>query len=316
MVDAVPPVCLAWTWFGATDTREIVPQVCAGRATAYAQGLVIRRNLLTALGPAMRVLRGERLKPFRISAASPYGPWRDAARRYGVRSVLVMPLQGQGEDREPTLAGIFALYAEHPDFFSDERVALLEAIAPMLGSVLTRAAMEDRLRRQAHTDPLTGLGNRAAFAHQVSALNETGRRHAVMMVDLDRFKRINDVHGHAAGDAVIRQTADLLSAAVRAGDVLARFGGEEFVLVLRDSPMDAALLRAEALRACIAEHPFALGQGEVIQVTSSIGCAPWTPPQALEAALAQADAGLYRAKDGGRNAVQVSLNDCLPGVLG
>jgi diguanylate cyclase (GGDEF)-like protein len=306
VVDAVQPVCLAWTWFGARDARELVPQVCAGRAQAYAHALVIRRNPITFLGPAMRALRGERLRPFEISARSPFGPWREAATRHGVRSVFVMPLPGQDEARAPMLAGIFALYADVPGFFDDERVALLEAIAPLLGNVLTRAAVEARLQRQAHTDPLTGLCNRAAFDAQAVALDRPGQQHTVMVVDLDHFKRVNDVHGHAAGDAVLQQAARLLTGAVRDGDLLARFGGEEFVLVLRDCPPQAALRRAEALRAALAAHAYRLDDGSVLRVTGSIGCAAWAPPSTLAGAFAQADAALYQAKGRGRNVVQLA----------
>jgi diguanylate cyclase (GGDEF)-like protein len=160
-----------------------------------------------------------------------------------------------------------------------------------------------RLREASMRDALTGLFNRRAMN---DALQRAWLRHrrtrsplAVMVIDLDHFKRINDTGGHAAGDAVLERVAALFQRHLRAEDVVGRAGGEEFWLMLPDTTREHALALAERLRQHVAEA--ALG------VTCSIGVALASPGDADASELvARADAALYRAKDGGRNRVEVA----------
>ncbi len=160
------------------------------------------------------------------------------------------------------------------------------------------------LERQANTDPLTGLLNRRGFDAGMVALlslaRRSGRPLSVVALDVDHFKRINDTHGHGAGDIVLGRLAASLQARVRRSDVLARVGGEEFVLVLPDTDVTGAATIAQALLQMVAEHD----DPAVGRVTISAGVAGLRgPEEELATLLARADAALYRAKREGRNRV-------------
>jgi two-component system cell cycle response regulator len=169
-----------------------------------------------------------------------------------------------------------------------------------------RAAMERELHH-AVTDPLTGLANRrAAFARLAQISARCGNGYALMILDLDRFKEVNDRHGHAAGDAVLREVARRLAGSLRAGDLIARIGGEEFLVALPETPLAAAQVAAERLRRSVEVDAVRLAGGEAIYVTLSIGlCLGRGPVDTVEAALGRADKALYRAKSNGRNTISV-----------
>ena len=162
-----------------------------------------------------------------------------------------------------------------------------------------------RLARQALTDDLTGLANRRHGGRQlereIALCVRHGRLLALVRVDVDHFKAINDSYGHQAGDEVLVEVARRLAGAVRGGDELARWGGDEFVAILPDTDKAGALRAAERLRAAVSETPIAAA-GHELTVTVSVGWAHWAgdTPDDL---LARADRALYRAKDAGRNTV-------------
>lgn len=175
-----------------------------------------------------------------------------------------------------------------------------------------REGLEDRLRL-AMTDPLTGLHNRRyATAHlgrMAERATETGRTFALMVLDLDRFKAINDTYGHASGDAVLVEVARRLSSRLRPVDLLARIGGEEFLVALPDKGLGEATAVAERLRRAVADRPIALphGQGS-LSVTSSIGLAIGQASAgqiSVEDLFHSADRALLAAKLDGRNQVTV-----------
>lgn len=180
------------------------------------------------------------------------------------------------------------------------------AVLLLLSILRERNALAGQLAAAARHDPLTGLPNRAGFAEEVAqALARAARAGgpvAAAMLDLDRFKRVNDGWGHAAGDAVLRGAADAMRQAMRPGDILARIGGEEFALLLPGLDAQSALPVLDRLRAAVEQavpHP---GGGEE-RVTLSAGVATLAAPRtdALEAALRAADGALYAAKSAGRN---------------
>ena len=162
----------------------------------------------------------------------------------------------------------------------------------------TRAAL---LAKEARTDPLTGLANRTGLAVGAQDVLDLPGHHALLLLDLDRFKPVNDVHGHAAGDAVLVEVARRLTQAVREGDTVARLGGDEFVILFGDAPSRAALEeRATRLQAALRE-PIAIGPTQTVSIDSSIGVA--MAPQdgrTLEQLLLSADTAMYGAKDAGR----------------
>ena len=170
-----------------------------------------------------------------------------------------------------------------------------------------RERLEDSLE-MAITDPLTGLHNRRYISsrlQQVTKLVASGETAAsVIIADLDHFKRVNDTHGHEAGDTVLKEFSNRLRSRLRAVDLGARYGGEEFVVLMPDAPLSEALAGAERLRAVIAETPFGLPGGTgVLNVTVSIGVAEIRPSDDVDTVLRRADEALYRAKAEGRNCV-------------
>ncbi len=294
-----PHIRLAWTWFGLTSTEYIVPQVCAGPAREYARKLVIRRNLITAHGPAFRALEGHGAEPFNVSALSLYGPWRQAAADHGVRNALALPLpsglQGSG--------GIFVLYADTADYFTQVGVGLFEALAELFGSVLTLAAERQELQHVAYTDALTGLLNRHAQALVERRLRRDQAMRppaSVLLLDLDHFKQVNDSLGHAAGDSVLRTAAQTLRRALRRGDDALRWGGEEFLVVLPGTRLADAVAVAEKLRVVLD------GMAAPSHVTASVGVAEMGTEESLTDAVARADRALYGAKAEGRNCVRAA----------
>jgi len=160
-------------------------------------------------------------------------------------------------------------------------------------------------RRMAVTDMLTGLPSRRYFENAMADLSHRHRRRlAVLLLDIDHFKRINDAYGHDGGDRVLREVAQRLSRAVRPGDIRARYGGEEFVVLLPDtSPRDAQMV-ADRILSAIGEHPVAVRSDAAITVTVSIGlaCLPADVIE-LDQLTHLADQMLYRAKGSGRNQI-------------
>ena len=177
--------------------------------------------------------------------------------------------------------------------------------------ITERKRMNDELMLLATTDFLTGLPNRREFmlrlnGEQARLHRDIGGCAAVLLLDLDHFKRVNDEYGHAAGDAVLRHLATLIRDCQRKVDMPGRVGGEEFAILLPGTDLDAAGVFAERLRQRIADSPVPLDGGRSIVVTASIGIAAMCGSDAAgEAALSRADQALYRAKRGGRNRVEV-----------
>ncbi len=168
-------------------------------------------------------------------------------------------------------------------------------------------AQREQAEQLARLDPLTGVNNRRAFYSLSGPLwsraVESARPLAVILMDLDHFKRINDEFGHAAGDAALRATVSRVGAVIRKQDVIARWGGEEFIVLLPDTDADEAQRLAERLRARVADAPVS-ADGQQIPVTASFGVAARSPEIAsFEALIGLADHWLYRAKAEGRNRV-------------
>lgn len=168
-------------------------------------------------------------------------------------------------------------------------------------------AMEASLRHEqtlASTDPLTGVANRLVFEqHMAQACLQTaqsGTVHSLLVLDIDRFKQINDNFGHAAGDRALRIVAEQLRAGMRSDDLLARYGGEEFVVVLAGAGADGAMRVAEALRKRIENLGFH-GQQRPVRITLSCGVTVVRPDDTPDIAFERADSALYRAKRSGRN---------------
>jgi diguanylate cyclase (GGDEF)-like protein len=188
--------------------------------------------------------------------------------------------------------------------FVEEDVPFMESVANVLASALDRVAAEAELRRRALEDPLTGLANRALLgSHLERAVHSNARNQeqiAVMMLDLDRFKYLNDTLGHSAGDELLVAVAARLTTAVREADLVARLGGDEFVVVCSDAGTDAAIAEIAQRVVDVLAEPFGVGERELF-VSASVGVAVVGPDgrATAESLLRDADAAMYRAKERG-----------------
>jgi two-component system cell cycle response regulator len=163
----------------------------------------------------------------------------------------------------------------------------------------------DRSLEMAVTDPLTGLRNRRYVRrHLEGVVRNSGA--SVLLLDVDRFKSVNDTYGHAVGDVVLREVSERVRGHLRAADVVARYGGEEFLVVMSGAPIDDALLVGERLRSAIASSPVQ-AEGHVFTVTASFGAATGDVGVQADDLVAAADAALYRAKGNGRNRVEAAI---------
>jgi diguanylate cyclase (GGDEF)-like protein len=164
------------------------------------------------------------------------------------------------------------------------------------------------LAEAARVDPLTGLLNRRGFTEEADAevvrALRTGRGFTVILADVDNFKNFNDSHGHACGDHVLKRVAAIFGSNVRDVDRVARWGGEEFILLLPETELEGAALLAEKLRQSIADNMFEF-EGQRLRITMTFGIAGHSKGESLDACIARADTALYNGKEGGRNKVIV-----------
>ena len=220
------------------------------------------------------------------SALASYGPAPEAGRR--------LPI-GPGDELVVTPEAELA----------DEEMSFVRAVANTLAAALARRRGEERLRYEAVHDPLTGLANRTLLRdrleHALARSEREGGATAVVFVDLDNFKQVNDAHGHATGDAVLVELGTRLRTAVRPGDTIARLGGDEFVVVCEEIDEDSALAVGRRVQEAI-RLPLTAGGGQH-RLSASIGIALGvTQPDVL---LDNADAAAYRAKAAGRGRIEL-----------
>jgi diguanylate cyclase (GGDEF)-like protein len=135
---------------------------------------------------------------------------------------------------------------------------------------------------------------------------------SALMIDLDHFKQINDNYGHGAGDRVLEQVAELVTAACRSADVPVRYGGEEFLVLVIGQGLDGAVTLAERLHRLIEQRPVEIGRDEPLRVTASLGVAERRPSEEIDSLIHRADMALYRAKRAGRNRYQIADEDSTP----
>ncbi|MCA2983144.1 diguanylate cyclase [Gemmatimonas sp.] len=232
-----------------------------------------------------------------------------------IRSVIALPFSiDRGQ------YGVFLVRrTRDQERFGPADLEFAQAVITAAVAVIQRAQMVEstmadnaRLEQLAQTDPLTQLLNRRALTERIAAEMERTLRYdstmALLMIDLDHFKRVNDTYGHLVGDDVLRDVAPLLSDTIRTADIVARYGGEEFLVLLPETDDAGAESFADRIRRAIETHPFASDSlPEPLRLTASIGVAvyPAARIESVEDLFARADAALYRAKADGRNRVRL-----------
>ncbi len=223
----------------------------------------------------------------------------------GVTSWLLVPLDAAGRR-----VGVLLLVDVAAEAYSETHTRLAGALASQGMTAYEKAELFAQTQRFAVTDPLTGIANRRAFFEQAhrALVSAQHRSHplAILMIDIDRFKKINDTYGHQTGDEVIQEVVARILTRLRVDDILGRYGGEEFALVAPHLPPDAAEGLAERLRQAVAEEPFETTHGP-LPVTVSVGVVSHTPgpvdTSPLRDLVDRADQALYEAKRTGKNRV-------------
>jgi diguanylate cyclase (GGDEF)-like protein len=207
---------------------------------------------------------------------------------------------------ESKVRGVLALTRLGTNSFTPAEQRLLEIVAAHVALTLDRARLYNVLRAEAVTDPLTGLYNRRALMERLSSEQARAERGGgelgAIVLDVDGFKRVNDIHGHEAGDVALQEIAQIVRATVRTADTVARWGGEEFAIVLPDATFEAARGVAERLREATAQQPLSAAAGGE-RLTVSIGLAIFQSPEGELSILSRADQAMYHAKSAGGNRV-------------
>jgi diguanylate cyclase (GGDEF)-like protein len=226
---------------------------------------------------------------------------RRRERGFDVGSLLSVPIAGG----DATL-GVLTVSSAQPSSFGEAE----EAIGKLLAAAAAQTVRTAELRELAMTDSQTRAYNRRGLLPRLCEEIERARRHgeplSVLLIDLDHFKRVNDRHGHAVGDAVLRAFADTVRECVRAADVLFRRGGEEFVLVMPSTDAEQARQVAERLRARLDGGPLRVRDDVLLMQTASIGVATWDGAESAEELEERADLAMYEAKRLGRNRVETA----------
>ena len=207
------------------------------------------------------------------------------------------------------VVGVISMQSYRTHAYTAEQIGLLETIATQAAIAVQNARLYEQMRQMAITDTVTELHTRRHFTSlgvsEVERAQRYDRRLSVLMVDIDHFKRVNDTYGHNAGDQVLLAVAKICREALRATDIVGRWGGEEFAIVLPEADRDGASLIAERIRRMVAEMEIPSGP-QRIRVTVSIGVATLSKQRsALEVLIDCADRALYMAKQGGRNQVKL-----------
>lgn len=231
----------------------------------------------------------------------------------GIRSILVVPIFY----RSKVIGTLFLRTSRAQHTFSEHEINLLNNMAHASANSLYNAFLfeqvEDektRLEKLAITDYLTGIYNIRYFYHRIVQEFSRSQRYATtiscLMLDIDHFKKINDIYGHKVGDQVLREFASVLKRHSRKSDVLARYGGEEFILLLPETGPEGAAAEAERIRACIKDHRFKSLKGSRT-ITVSVGIATYPDPRikTYDDLISYADTALFTAKNSGRNQVSV-----------
>jgi diguanylate cyclase (GGDEF)-like protein len=306
----------------AIDVAARIVQVDFGAVTIFEPEEARRpHRIVKAVTPSPEGWRSSELEGRRFSAQTGLVAWAvrhgsslpspgdrvdrtrvfdEATRLKGLGAVRAFPLKS-GEQ----VLGTLVVGSRRRDAFEGEAARQLEVIALQVADALLRARLFEQTERLASTDGLTGVHNHRTFQsrldEQLALASRYGKRLSVVLCDVDRFKAVNDAHGHPVGDLVLRGVARIISGEARTTDVVARYGGEEFGVVMPETDGVGALVIAERIRTRLEAATFPTELGP-LRVTLSLGVATFPEDGKEKARLVEvADACLYHAKRSGRN---------------
>jgi diguanylate cyclase (GGDEF)-like protein/putative nucleotidyltransferase with HDIG domain len=275
----------------------------------FAAGIDAPRLLDTSIaigdGPAGWVAKNRRS----IITADPHGSFRAAgiSDPTVLKSAIVSPLYF-----EDGFIGCLALYHTTPDYYVEDHRRLLDRVSEQAGAVIHNSIVFERTQEDSLTDPLTGLPNRRSmFVHMSRELSRAGRLDssvALIVMDVDRFKAINDTYGHNVGDAALRSIAQALRESLRPYDLCVRYAGDEFIVVLSDCAREAAEAKRSELQARIGQIELPVRPGRMTRLAVSAGVAVFPADGTTsESLLAEADARMYRNKAVRRGDIPMAL---------
>jgi diguanylate cyclase len=308
MTQATAHLKLAWWWHGTGEEEAVQPQAYAGAAADYARNLTLTRALLARMSPALRTLLGTNTdEALRAAALSAHAPWKLAHAQHGFAQALALPFGTMDGLRR----GVVVFYADKPDYFEQVGTEALQAVSQYCALLLQLAQIQQVLQTVSNSDPLTSLLNRRgmqlrltrAMAQVVADRQSAPKNTFVMMLNMDYFKQLNDYYGLSVGDKLLAEVAQVLSKSLRTQDVISRWSGDEFLIIIHQQTEEVAKQVAERLKGVLSQHDFKV-DGEEVQISASIGVAPFLeayPSQEIWVDAAQA--ALKKAKEHGRNRI-------------
>ncbi|MEA4910307.1 MAG: diguanylate cyclase [Chloroflexi bacterium] len=296
---AIPAAEKGWLHLVARDTGKLQVRATLGYTDPRIRRLSQHRNV----DYISQVVR-ER-KPLLIYDSLHTSPSEDFSNGEPMRSLIICPLVTEDE-----VIGTLALSATQPSAFSEADLRLLSSFAATTTAAINNATLHAEVQRLATSDPLTGIKNRRAFfdlgQHQVERCLRQGLSLSAMMIDIDHFKDINDTHGHPIGDQVLRSVAALFQGMIRKDDILGRYGGDEFAILLPGTNLFEASEITSRIQRAFKEKPIATDAGPVT-VAVSIGISTIKGEHIdLNLLLNRADTALYHAKRRGRDRTEVA----------
>ncbi len=299
-------ICLAWMYLGNPQNENITPSYSIGRESKYTEDLRLDLSPEAMNGPGRRSLATNQPVLVDVHSDPTFEIWRERAIHFGLQEGLTLPIGNPGK----TYRGLIVIFADTPAYFEQVGIESFIAFSHLASVALEQANLKLTLERMANMDHTTGLLNRRAFTEVIqreyAQSKRSGKPFSMLLMDLDRFKLINDNYGHETGDRILRGVSEISRSTLRSCDWIGRWGGEEFLAILPDTDEAAAEAIAERLRESIDQFSIDLN-GQKLNATTSIGISSYpqdgeTPDFLIRAA----DAALYEAKKAGRNRVVIA----------
>lgn len=301
LVEVTPHIRVAWMLYGDLHNDTLRPHHAVGPAKDYARGLIFTPEQVE--GPLRHSIKSWRPVIGHIEEDDVFDAVRERARKYNLKSTVCLPI---GKKHSPN-AAMVALYADETDFFERIGLDIFEAFANVAAVAIDQANLITHLTHMANHDQLTQMMNRHGMLKRLEEEYSRSKRHqanfSMILLDVDRFKLINDLLGHSEGDIVLQRVAEIIKSALRIEDHMGRWGGEEFICLLPHTDRAQVQQLAERLRQLLASTEIYTDSG-TLNVTASFGYACYPQDgEDIDKLIIAADAALYQAKADGRNRV-------------